>query len=268
MLPLAAIDGRTAARVRGLLFDLDDTVLDHGVLTRVAYEALWDLHQAGMRLVVVTGRPASWGELLVMQWPIDAAVTENGAVAVLREGRKAKKIDRCDPAERSRRRARLREIGDVVAKAAPEVQLADDASGRVSDVTWDIGENARVPGERIREIEAIIRGNGARSSCSSVHLHATFDADDKATGVIRLMHEHFAVDVTAARHRYAFVGDSGNDRACFAAFETTFGVANVRDHIGALTRTPRFVTPSAMGEGFAELARALLSGAASEPEMR
>ena len=260
MLPLSALDPHDAARIEGLLFDLDDTVLSHGVLERAAYGALWDLHDAGLRLLAVTGRPASWGELLAMQWPIDAALTENGAVAVVREGRKARKIDRCEPGERAQRRARLREIVEAVAKEAPEVALADDASGRVSDVTWDIGENASVPAPRIRQIESIIAAHGARSSCSSVHLHATFDAEDKASGVVRLLRERFGADVTAARWRWAFVGDSGNDRSCFAAFETTFGVANVAGHLGALTRTPRFAAPSAMGQGFAEVARSLLRG--------
>src|SRR6202042_2990715 len=66
--------------IEGLLFDLDDTFLTHGVLTREAYESLWDLHDAKMKLIVVTGRPSSWGALAAMQWPIDAATTENGAI--------------------------------------------------------------------------------------------------------------------------------------------------------------------------------------------
>ena len=59
--------------------------------------------------------------------------------------------------------------------------------------------------------------------------------------------------------RYAFVGDSGNDAACFAAFRTTFGVANVRASLGRLSVTPRYVASRAMGEGFAEIAAAILA---------
>ena len=44
------------------------------------YDALWDLSDAGLRLVAVTGRPSGWGEVIARQWPIDGAVTENGAV--------------------------------------------------------------------------------------------------------------------------------------------------------------------------------------------
>ncbi|MGH7329872.1 MAG: HAD hydrolase family protein, partial [Polyangiaceae bacterium] len=57
----------------------------------------------------------------------------------------------------------------------------------------------------------------------------------------------------------AFVGDSGNDSACFAAFHATFGVANVRQYAARISVPPRFVATKEMGEGFAEIARALLA---------
>ena len=57
MKPLAMLPAAVACGLRGLLFDLDDTVLSHGVLTRVAYDAVWRLREAGHRLVAVTGRP-------------------------------------------------------------------------------------------------------------------------------------------------------------------------------------------------------------------
>jgi len=57
---------------------------------------------------------------------------------------------------------------------------------------------------------------------------------------------------------YAFVGDSGNDAACFAAFRVTFGVANVRKHLARIPVTPKYVATSEMGDGFAEIARAII----------
>ena len=78
-----------APRSRGAaaLFDLDDTLLTHGRLTRQAYDALWDLHDAGLKLVAVTGRPSGWGEVLARQWPIEGCVTENGAMPSFGTGR-------------------------------------------------------------------------------------------------------------------------------------------------------------------------------------
>jgi HAD superfamily hydrolase (TIGR01484 family) len=258
MKPLASLEPGTARALRGLLFDLDDTLLSHGTLTRAAYGALWDMRDSGLRLVAVTGRPSGWGEVLVRQWPVDGAVTENGAVHVVREGRGVALRERCGDVERRSRRVRLAGLVERVREVVPEARLADDVAARRSDVTWDIGERVRLPAERTALIVQEIHGAGARTTQSSVHLHATFDEDDKATGAIEFLRASFEEDAGAARFRYAFAGDSGNDAACFAAFHTSFGVANVRDHLAKIAVVPRFVAAGAMGEGFAEIARALL----------
>jgi HAD superfamily hydrolase (TIGR01484 family) len=256
--PLLELPPAEGKRIEGLLFDLDDTFLTHGTLTRAAYDSLWSLRDAKLGLVVVTGRPASWGQVLALQWPVDAVVTENGAITCLREGRRVLRVDRASPEARAHRRSELASIVADVASRASDLKLTDDASGRVSDVTWDIGENENVAPERVAFAREIIAEHGARSSTSSVHLHATFDPDDKATGAVRELGRLFGIDATVARTRWAFAGDSGNDRACFAAFDTTFGVANVRSALVSIAVPPRYVSRASMGEGFVEIASALL----------
>jgi hydroxymethylpyrimidine pyrophosphatase-like HAD family hydrolase len=91
-----------------------------------------------------------------------------------------------------------------------------------------------------------------------VHLHATFDSDDKASGALRFCGRELGEDPGAAVWRFAFAGDSGNDAACFAAFRTTFGVANVRASLSVLSLPPRYVAGSSMGDGFAEIASEIL----------
>jgi len=258
MRPLASFGDDPHLPIAGLLFDLDDTLLSHGVLTREAYASLWDLHDAGLRLVAVTGRPSGWGELVVRQWPIDGAVTENGAVVVTREGKGVALVERCTAEERHARRIRLGRLVEQVRTVVPEARLSDDVAARRSDVTWDIGERVRLPEDRVDLIAREILAVGARTTRSSVHLHATFDEDDKASGAVAFVGRAFGVDAGAALASFAFIGDSGNDAACFSAFRTTFGVANVKEHIGRLSVPPRFIAPSPMGAGFAEVARALL----------
>jgi HAD superfamily hydrolase (TIGR01484 family) len=257
--PLDALEPAEARGLRGLLFDLDDTLLTHGLLTREAYGALWDMHDAGLRLVAVTGRPSGWGEVIARQWPIDAAVTENGAIHLVREGRGIARLDPCTEDERRARRVRLARLVETVRGIVPEARLADDVDARLSDVTWDIGERVQLPAERVAAIADAIRAAGARATQSSVHIHATYDADDKASGVVGFLVRHFSEDAGAARTRYAFIGDSGNDAACFNAFALTFGVANVAPYLSKIPVTPRYVAPRKMGEGFADVARAILS---------
>src|SRR5262249_59883715 len=96
-------DRDEARRLTGVVFDLDDTLLDHGELAEAAYRALFRLREAGLRLVACTGRPAGWGEVLARQWPIDAVVVENGAVAFVVEPKSGRRVTVGDPPSPARR---------------------------------------------------------------------------------------------------------------------------------------------------------------------
>jgi HAD superfamily hydrolase (TIGR01484 family) len=258
MRPVADLSRDEALRLRGVLFDLDDTVLTHGLLSREAYDAIWALHDAGLELVAVTGRPSGWGAVLARQWPLEGCVTENGAVFVVRDGKGVALVDACSDGERTERRARLAGLVEEVRRRVPEAKLTDDAGARRSDVAWDIGERERPSEAAVRAVVAIAEQAGARVLRSSVHLHATFDADDKASGAVRFCAQRLSVDPGSARSCFAFAGDSSNDASCFAAFQTTFGVSNVRAFLARLPVTPRYVASLPMGEGFAEIARTVL----------
>jgi hydroxymethylpyrimidine pyrophosphatase-like HAD family hydrolase len=119
-----------------------------------------------------------------------------------------------------------------------------------------------VDAETVERVAAFARERGATVHVSSVHLHVGFDPTDKASGAVRLLELSAGVDATLALARYAFIGDSENDAACFGAFKTTVGVANLR---GRPTLTPRYVTRAERGEGFAELAAVLGALRASAP---
>jgi hydroxymethylpyrimidine pyrophosphatase-like HAD family hydrolase len=259
---LSALDPATAKRITGLFFDLDDTVLTHGLLERAAFEAIWNLHDAGLKLVAVTGRPSGWAEVLVRQWPIDGAVTENGAVFVVRspDGKGIDLIFDGPKHEVDARRARLDALVALVRDQMPHVQLSDDTHARRSDVAWDIGERVRLPPEEIASLAKLVIEAGARTTRSTVHLHATFERDDKASGAVRFVRDRFHEDPgSVVGGLWAFAGDSPNDAACFAALTTTFGVANVTKFISKMSVPPRYVASKERGQGFAEIAQAILT---------
>ena len=140
---LGALRHVDVATLEGGLFDLDDTVLSHGRLEREAYDAVWKLADAGLRVVAVTGRPAGWGEVIARQWPVDGVVAETGACAVVREGQGVDVLDPVPAGERDRRRARRGALVSNARRAAPSLGLADDVGARRTDVTWDAGERQR-----------------------------------------------------------------------------------------------------------------------------
>lgn len=256
LLPRAIAElGRDEARaLRGLVFDLDDTLLDHGALGEAAYSALFRLREAGLLLVACTGRPAGWASVIVRQWPIDAAIAENGAVAFVAEGRRVLTVFPSDMAEARARRSELERLASELVERFPDAALADDNDARLSDVAIDIGEQRRVSAS---DVAAMREEAGLRSVvtlASSVHLHLSFEDTNKAEGTFRLLEARLGETRERARTAYGFVGDSGNDAAAFEAFATTIGVSNVEAWLPRLPVPPRYVTQAAMGRGFAELA--------------
>ena len=255
MRPIADLDAEEARGLAGLLFDLDDTLLDHGKLGESAYSALFRLCESGLSLVAVTGRPAGWGEVLARQWPIRAAVTENGAIALRRtEEGGIEVLDRVSAEERERRARGVRAIAEQLMSEIPELDLADDVRARISDLTFDIGERRQIDRATVARATAFARNRGAHVVTSSVHLHVSLDGDDKASGAVHCLSRWLGEEPTRALSRWAFIGDSENDAACFAAFRTTIGVANLR---GRMSVPPRYATRGERGAGFAEAARVL-----------
>jgi len=260
MQPIERADSAQFARLQGLIFDLDDTFLDHGELKAATYQALSELSERGLRLVVATGRPAGWGDVLARMWPVDAVVTENGAIAhVKREGRLCC-LDELSPDERARTRSALEQIAAVLEREFSELTRTNDAGARISDITYDVGEYKSVPREIVKRAVERARELGAGTTVSSVHLHITLDTHDKATGCLHILWSEFGIDTTKARMSFGFIGDSGNDAPCFAAFPASIAVSNLS---GRPSVTPKFVTRGARGAGFVEAARRILAARGS-----
>ncbi len=247
-----------AAGLRGLFSDIDDTLTHEGAVVPEAYAALARARAAGLRVVLVTGRPAGWAEVLASVWPVDAAIAENGGIAYLKRGRRLERIYFApgDPAEDA---SRLAALSEDILRSFPYALRSDDGTLRITDVAFDIGETQHLAPAQIDAITARCRELGARTLVSSVHAHACFHAADKAqmsARVANVLWNESPEDVAA---HYAFVGDSPNDQAAFAFFQASIGVANVARYAADLRPPPIYVTPSANGRGFAEAIDAILS---------
>jgi len=256
MLPISALPSLLPNHLRGLLFDLDDTLLDHSRLSEAAYSALFRLREAGFECYAVTGRPAGWAAVLVRQWPIQGAVAENGAIAFHTDDDGLHTLDPELPPERIRRQRALAALIVDLQNEFPELVPADDVPLRRTDFTFDIGEHQLVPKDRVAALRKFAEARGASTLASSVHVHVSFDRADKASGVVRLIHRLTELDPSVIPSRYAFIGDSENDASCFAAFRHSIGVHNLS---GRPTVMPRFITTRERGAGFVEAAQALIN---------
>jgi hypothetical protein len=258
MKPLAEL--RQAQRIRGLLFDIDDTLTTEGKLTVEAYAGLARLKRAGRILVAVTGRPAGWCDHIARMWPVDAVVGENGAFYFcLKQGRLYKRFHDLDDV-RALNRARLKTIGGRIVQQVPGCAFASDQPYRETDLAIDYCEDVPpLPLEAAERIAALMRAEGLTAKVSSIHVNGWFGAYDKLAMTATLFAEQYKISADMLRQEFAFAGDSPNDAPMFSFFECSVGVANIARFAGRFGPEPKYVTRGAAGAGFAELAAQLLA---------
>lgn len=259
MQPIDTLPHEICQNLVGVAFDVDDTITEAGRLDPDAFSALWSLAGAGLTLVAVTGRPHVWGRFAAGLWPVDLVVTENGG-AWVRSIPGAARIEGFfdPPAERARQRARLLKLFDTLRPEIQGLRISDDGPERLVDLTFD-GTGRPLRDDEIRIISARVAEDGGRCLVSSVQVHATFCAANKASGMVHAAQTILGFDVARTSHQWLFIGDSGNDADAFAFFPHSVGVANVAEVLPQLGHKPAYVTQAARGKGFAEFARVVLA---------
>ena len=103
-----------------------------------------------------------------------------------------------------------------------------------------------------------MRAAGMNATVSSIHINGWFGTHNKWSAAAWMVQRLFGRDLHAEIDQWVFVGDSTNDQQMFEHFPLSVGVANLLRFAGALTVWPNFITDGERGDGFAEVARAVL----------
>ena len=251
-----------AAAMHTVFSDIDDTITTEGQLTPQAYAALDDLRRAGLRVVLVTGRPAGWCDHIARMWPVDAVIGENGAFYYWHDH--AERKLRCrhllTESARQAHSAKIAVVRDTILREVPGCAVASDQFCRLYDLAIDFCEDVpRLPQAAVERIAALMDQAGMTAKVSSIHVNGWFGSYDKLSMAHLLMRERYGLELGQERERCTFVGDSPNDAPIFAYLPHAVGVANVQDFAARMSALPAYVTPSRGGAGFAELAAALLA---------
>ena len=257
--PLQALNPSRLRAVRGVMTDIDDTLTKDGAIEPAALAALHALAAAGVPVVAITGRPLGWSAPFAAAWPVRAIVAENGAVALLREGGLVRTEYAQDEATRAANTVRLRAVAAQVLRQVPGAVLAQDSPGRVTDIAIDHSEFVQLPQPQIDHVVAILHAAGMNATVSSIHINGWFGDHDKWSAAQWMVQRLFGRHLQAEVGRWVYVGDSTNDQLMFDHIPLSVGVANLQRFAAALTVWPAFITPGERGEGFAEVARAVLA---------
>ncbi len=261
MIPVALFPVVDRRSVRYFLTDIDDTLTDHGKLPAESYDALWNLHDADIVVIPVTGRPAGWCDLICRQWPVAAVIGENGAFVMYSEEDRLQILRHPSAPEPHANRNRLDEIAREVYAAVPGTRPAKDQFSRLYDVAIDFREESPMLGlDAARSIKRHFETRGAEARISSIHVNAWFGTYNKLSMVEHFLAEHFGLDVHQLdqNRQVVFCGDSPNDEPLFAAFRNSIGVANIVEYAADLKTEPRYITEASSAAGFVEAALVLL----------
>ena len=275
MQPLSTWPLADRRQIIGVFTDIDDTLTTDGAITADALAALTDLADAGLHVILITGRPVGWsvpfaqGDAAsgVAPWPVDAIVAENGSVALFKSKKGTfptscidsllLKVYQQDGATRIHNFARMQQVALRVLREVPGAQLSQDSAGRETDIAIDHSEFTHLSAEKIAQAIQIMQSEGMNATVSSIHINGWFGAHNKLSGARWIVRERFGRALDAEIDKWVYVGDSTNDQLMFAHFPHSIGVANIRRFEAQLTHKPRYITVGERGAGFAEVTTAI-----------
>ena len=262
--PIAEIPPRICRKLKFFFCDIDDTLTSGGLLTSESFSAIWRLHQSGIEVVPVTGRPAGWCDHIARMWPVAAVIGENGAFTYSydREERKMRRVSLIDEQERTRGREKLERVRERVLREVPASRISADQAFRTIDLAIDFCEDVVPPlsPEQIDRICAIIEEEGATYKISSIHINCWFGSFDKVSGVRAFLDGRGRkLEDREVQDSISFIGDSPNDEPLFAAVRTSIAVANIRTFVDRLNRMPAYITERESAAGFSEAVQVILA---------
>ncbi len=244
--------------IRALFSDVDGTMTTGDAIEAQTYAALERLGEAGIPVIMVTGRPAGFGDAFMRMTPVLACVTENGGVTFVRDGRKFVKRYGVPAASLPEWRRRMHDIAIDVMSKIPGARLSSDSKYREVDLAIDWNEEVSLTVDDAERAVAMIRKAGMNAVRSSVHVNFGPPQFDKLSACLQVIKSVLHAD-PANLDPYVYVGDALNDAPMFGGFPNSVGVANVKTYWDELAHKPAFLTELPEGPGLRELVEHLLA---------
>ncbi len=247
------------SKIQYVFCDIDDTITTDGKLPAHSYEALWRLHNNGIHVIPVTGRPAGWCEMIARFWPVSGIIGENGAFYFRHINGKMERRYMISDEEIKKNRKKLDKIAEEIIKKVKGSAVSSDQFCRIFDLAIDFCEDVRpLPKAKVNQIVEIFKEHKAEAKVSSIHVNGWFGNYDKLSMCKEFMKREFKVNVSKDNNLCAFVGDSPNDEPMFEFFKNSFAVQNIKEFVETLSHKPAYICPSQGADGFVEFANTIL----------
>jgi len=244
--------------VRALFSDVDGTMTTGERIEASTYEAIERLSASGTPVIMVTGRPAGWGQAFMKMLPVVAVVTENGGLTFVREGRHQHKLYGVPRASLPEWRRRMNDAAVEVMTKVPGARLSSDSKYREVDLAIDWNEEVSLTQHDADVAVHMLRKAGFTAVRSSVHVNFGPPQFDKLSACMTVVRQVLGGDGSDLSS-YVFVGDALNDAPMFGGFPASVGVANIKAWWDELPSKPAYLTELPEGAGLRELIAHLMS---------
>ncbi|MEA5540638.1 HAD family hydrolase [Limnoraphis robusta Tam1] len=250
--PFQTAIGKTQAqKIHLIASDVDGTLTQQGKFTPKLISAIETLTQAGIELILITGRSAGWVQALNNYLPVSGAIAENGGLFYSSKNDSPELL--VSLSEISQHRQQLAEVFNSLKSQFPHLKESTDNRFRLTDWTFDV---EGLSSSQLQILAEICHEKNWGFTYSTVQCHIKLKSQDKATGLLKVLSQYFP---KLSTENILTVGDSPNDESLFNPdkFPHSVGVANILHYTEYLNYKPAYVTTTEEVNGFCELAELL-----------
>jgi hydroxymethylpyrimidine pyrophosphatase-like HAD family hydrolase len=253
-MPLLSLEAlvNDAPQIQLIASDVDGTLTCFDRFTPQLLEAIAQLAQANLPLLLVTGRSAGWVDALRNYLPVVGAIAENGGVFFPETGDYNLLGDF---PKLALHRQQLADAFHQLQQQYPQLQASTDNVFRLTDWTFDV--EGLSEGD-LGAISLQCQTWGWSFTYSAVQCHIKPKLQNKAWGIGQVLTQHFP---ELHPSQVLTIGDSPNDEAMFDTdiFPISVGVSNILGYVDRLKHLPQYVTTQPEADGFCELVNHLLA---------
>ena len=249
---LSAISNYDWRNIKLIATDMDGTLTKAEKFDSKLFETLTKLANAGIDVLITTGRSAGWVQAIATYLPVVGAMAENGGLLYWQDSIVPNLMSEIDL---KKHRQELSRVFELLQSKFPELKESPDNSFRLTDWTFDVeGVNPK----ELEQIEQICKSEGYGFTYSTIQCHIKLLQQDKAFGLNQVIPQYFP---HLNSKQIVTIGDSPNDESMFnqEQFPLSVGVANVVEYSDILKYSPVYITSKHEGEGFDELAKLIIS---------
>ncbi|MGE5660345.1 MAG: HAD family hydrolase [Actinomycetota bacterium] len=252
LIPLSDRAACAKGNISLIAADMDGTLTRQGKFTAPLFEALEQLADAKIAVVIVTGRSAGWVQGLKAYLPVTAAIAENGGLFYWAECEEPEILTTLG--NLTEHRQQLAQTFEYLKAQFPQITESADNRFRLTDWTFSV---AGLTGSELAVLAQLCRTQGWSFTYSTVQCHIKPIQQNKASSLRQVLSRHFP---QLAPEQIITIGDSPNDESLFDPiyFPYSVGVANLLDYADQMQYLPTYVTTQEEGEGFCELAQLLV----------